>query len=312
MPEKATKANLKATWEWLWFQKNTSEPRWHTRPALLAYAGWQWFWFRADTREFTWRGRGVILAIAFIIGYMISHFLTDLLYCLIPDNTKKYLLTVNGAWARLVVTAVATIYSVPIFLGLWVIRTHDKKIEFRNHQEQMTRHAQDKEDDAAKHREQLSRPQIDKAVGLLVEKDPASRGLGVSRLAHLYRDKRISKKEYQGYMAICSFWASAASNVNAIVAPGADLTKAFLVKAYLQGAQLQGADLRGANLQEANLQAAYLEESKLQGANLHEAKLDFAKVNGCEMTETQRQLFIARKVDVRSVIVVDEPSSPTE
>ena len=246
MPKKTTKEDLKTTWQWLWYQKDTGKPRWHTRLALSAYAGCQWFWFRADTREFTWPGRGVILAIALILGYVVSHFLPELLECLIPTDIKKYLLTVAGAWPRLVVTAVATVYSVPIFLGLWVIRTHDKKIEFRNHQKQ------------------LSRDQLEKAVDLLVGENPFARGLGASRLTYLYRERKIDKDEYRGYMAICRSW----TGDKPMVANEANLSKAHLEGAHLVRADLRGADLRGANLAGANLTGADLRDADLRGADL--------------------------------------------
>ena len=240
---------------------------------------WRQFWFRADTSEFTWAGRGVILAIAFTFGYMISYFLPELLDFLIPDSTKKYVGMVDGAWARLIVTAVATVYSVPIFLGLWIIRTHDKKIEFRNNQKQLSRIASNKKVESKSHRKQLSRSQIEKAVDLLTGKDPIARGLGVSRLTHLFRENSLEEGEYKGYMAICRSWESPDEGKAPMIALGS----------MLQGVNLQKAKLPGADLQEADLSNARLERANLQGANLQEANLTGTKLAGANLQGTNLQ-----------------------
>ena len=290
------------------------------------------FWFQTDTGEFTWRGRATILAIAFILGSvvalilgsMITSYLPELLDQLLPaDEKNKYLQAMAGAWARLAVTAVATVSSILIFLGLWVIRTHDKKIEFKNHREQMTRHErdkkdeykkhreqmtrhaqdrkddskkyqeqtarheQDKKDDSKRHQEQLNRSQIEKAVDRLAGRDPIYRGLGLSRLTHLYREERMSEDEYLGYTAICRSWVSSVNIHNAgipMIAISTNLREAILVFAHLAKAHLIGARLTGAVLTHAELTEAYMDKANLTKAKLASATLIKAKLAGALLT----------------------------
>ena len=250
------------------------------------------FWLQTDTGEFTWRGRAAILAIAFslgsvvalILGSMITSYLPELLDHLLPDDgTNKYLQAMAGAWSRLAVTAVATVSSILIFLGLWVIRTHDKKIEFRNHQKQ------------------LSRSQIEKAGELLVkEDDPVSRGLGAYRLTHLYREKRIDEAEYQGYMTICSSWASPAGSGKVPMTA----IKVNLKKAYLVLAQLQTAVLVATRLEEANLEQAVLIRANLLAANLEKANLAGADLTGADLTKADLTKAILTRADMPGIKLI--------
>ena len=296
---------------------------------------WKQLLFRQDTGELTWFARVGILVYALALAWGLSNLLLEITDWLVPSNLRDTLKDTNEAWARVRVT---TVYSVPIFLGLWFIRTHDKKIEFKNQQEQLKSSADSRKVESENHREQLNRSQIEKVVDRLAGEDPVSRGIGVSRLLQLFREERIEEDEYLRYMNICLSWeytqdkrsmTARRANLQEAELIGVDLREANLAMADLTKANLAIADLREANLSSAKLIKAKLTEAKLTGANLIfanltgaqltranliNADLTFAnltetRVDGCEMTETQRQLFIVQKVDVRGVIVVEEPSS---
>ena len=305
----------------------------YSLPIFLWVRFTPFFWFRRDTGELNWFARIIILVIALSLAWALSNLLLEITDCLVPSNLRDTLNDANEAWTRVRVT---TVYSVPIFLGLWFIRTHDKKIEFKNQQGQLRSSADSRRVESSNHREQLNRSQIEKVVDRLAGEDPVSRGIGVSRLLQLFREERIDEYEYLRYMNICRSWGytEGKESKKSIIARRAnlqdaelggvdlreanlamaDLTKATLTGATLINADLENADLTGAtlinaDLENADLTGAILANAKLQGAKLTGTKLQDTQVNDCKMTETQRQLFIAQGVDVSSVTVVDEPSS---
>ena len=228
-----------------------------------------------DTRELNWYARVAILALPFFFSVVFFYIQADPFELLMPQGLIAK--DTNVALAR---TLVITAYSLPTLIGLWVIRTHDKKVEFRNHQEQMSNH-----------QKQLDRSQSDKAVDLLAGDDPTARGLGASRLTDLFIKGRIDKDEYFGYLAICKSWEGERTMVaHRAHLPRANLQevclgRADLSEANLQGANLQVIKLKGANLREANLEGSDLGEADLEGADLEGANLSRANLSRAKLQE---------------------------
>ena len=263
---------------------------------LKAISIWRWCWFRKGTGELNWYARGIILVLAVAPAVAIFYCSAKPIEWLLPSSIASDTEHKFGTLARVLVP---TLYSLPTFLGLWLIRTHDKEIEFRNHQKQ------------------LSRNQIDKAVDLLAGEDPIARGLGVSRLTHLHRDEKIAEEEYLGYMAMCQSWGTSLLGEESeeqkkptMVACGTYLKEAYLVQAYLKGARLEGArlervrldgaQLEGAHLEGAVLVGAYLNSAHLEGAHLHGARLGGADFTGANLARARLEVVNLQGVNLET------------
>jgi uncharacterized protein YjbI with pentapeptide repeats len=91
----------------------------------------------------------------------------------------------------------------------------------------------------------------------------------------------------------------------------ARLDRAFLDRASLDRASLDRASLIGASLDRASLDRASLDRASLIGASLIDTSLDHTILNRAIVDRTNFELLKKMRVDVSSVIVIQEPEEKT-
>ena len=203
---------------------------------------WKIF-FYDDSGEWNWLSRIIILGLfaglGGLVGWLVLAKIAD---CLL---FKFDVLKGNDIFAGALALAAFVFIN---GIGIWLIRTHDTKKQFRDTFQQQ------------------NQTLFSNALNLLFQKDNIiANSVG---LKELFKLRNTENKE----------------DIDRITSSGLNLKKAKLKEADLQGAYLQDADLKEAELiiaklEGADLEGADLEDANLQGADLQGANLYCIKWN---------------------------------